>query len=129
MPDYYWWYFYLNDELRDIGRSYGDPELGSSKPINSLMAVLFGGLLILPPYISVYRFGKRINRAEMLVGIPESDRINPVWAFLLLFPLGLLVIPAFMHYAMVTRHQDMVVRAAAVEPPPASLANLAPLSA
>jgi hypothetical protein len=117
---YYFWFYKVNNELKLVGESYSDPELSESKPGNSLLAVLIGGFLLLPPYISVYRYGKRIRHAEGVVGIPESERINPVTAFLLLFPGGILIIPVFFHYAMVTRHQNAVETAAAAVGRPAS---------
>jgi hypothetical protein len=110
---YYFWYFKLNDELMRVGESYSDRELAGSKPINSLMAVLFGGIIIVPPFLSVYGFCNRIQRAESLAGVSSAEQINPMLCFLLYFPLGILVIPAFFHYAMVTKHQNRVVLAAA----------------
>jgi len=111
---YYWfWYFYVNDELRDIDISRNDPTLANSRPARSVTAVILGGFLIVPPFLSVYNYGRRIERAERLVGISAAERINPALAFLLLFPGGILVIPALAHYWYVTKHQDLAVRAAA----------------
>lgn len=42
----------------------------------------------------------------------EQDQINPVAAFLLAFPGGILIIPTFIHYWYVTRHQNRAVLAA-----------------
>jgi hypothetical protein len=111
---YYYWYFQINDELKEIGRAGGDEELASSKPINSLMAILFGGILILPPFVSIYQTGKRIQRAEKLGGVKHD--IHPVWAFLLAFPLGILIIPGLIHYAMITKHQNQALLAASGQP-------------
>ena len=107
---YYIWYFKVNDELKEIGRAKGDQELAGSSPANSLVAVLFGGLLIIPPFISIYRTGKRIKRAEELGGV--GDCLHPTFAFLLLFPLGILIIPALYHYAYTIRHQNRALMAA-----------------
>lgn len=38
--------------------------------------------------------------------------INPVLAFLLYFPGGILIIPTFIHYWYVTEHQNAALRAA-----------------
>ena len=108
---YYYWYFQINDELKEIGRSSGDQELAESSPINSLMAILFGGfLLAIPTLISVYRTGKRVKRAERLGGV--KDCLHPTFSFLLVFPFGILIIPALYHYAYMTKHQNRALMAA-----------------
>ena len=114
---HYYWYFQINDELKEVGRAKGDGELAASKPINSLMAILFGGLLIVPPWVSVYRTCKRVKRAEELGGVKHT--IHPMWALALLFPLGILIIPALFHYSIVTKHQNRALLAASGQPVPA----------
>jgi hypothetical protein len=109
---YYVWYYLINDELKDVGISKGDQNLAQSSPTNSVIAVLLGSLLFVPPLISVYNTGNRIRRAQLLSGIDRNRAINPVTAFLLLFPGGLLMIPVFFHYWYITKHQNSVVRAA-----------------
>lgn len=75
---YYWfWYFYVNDELRDIGISRNDPTLANSRPARSVTAVILGGFLIVPPFLSVYNYGRRIERAERSWGsLPRSGSIQ-----------------------------------------------------
>jgi hypothetical protein len=77
----------------------------------SVAAVTIGGWLFIPPLLSVYNYGQRIKRAQRMAGVPASEQINPALAFLLSFPLGILVIPVFIHYWYVTRHQNRAVRA------------------
>jgi hypothetical protein len=109
---YYFWYFLINKELKDIGIAKGDEKLAESEPMMSAIAVLFGGLVLIPPLISIYNAGNRIRRAEVLAGVEHDRAINPLAAFLLAFPGGLLIIPAFFHYWYVTKHQNAAVRAA-----------------
>lgn len=109
----YCWYYFLNDELRDIGLAKDDQNLGQSSPAMSVVALLLGGWLIVPALLSVYNFGQRIKRAQRLVGIPKHEQINPMTAFLLYFPGALLIVPLFFHYWYVTKHQNMALRAAA----------------
>ena len=45
--------------------------------------------------------------------MPRDREINPIAAFLLYFPGGILVIPAIVHYWYVTKHQNIALRAAA----------------
>lgn len=66
---YYYWYYKINDEVKEIGRAKGDEKLIRSNPINSLLAIVIGGYIILPPFISLYRTNKRIKRAEKLGGV------------------------------------------------------------
>lgn len=114
---YFVWYYLMNDELKDVGIAKDDPNLAQSSPTNSVIAVLIGGIVIVPPLLSVYNYGQRIKRAQRLVGIERERTINPVTAFLLLFPGGILVVPTFIHYWYVTKHQNAAVRAAGGLPP------------
>jgi Domain of unknown function (DUF4234) len=109
---YFCWYYFVNDELKDVGIDKDDQNLAHSSPAMSVTAVLFGGIIIVPPLLSVYNYGQRIQRAQRLGGIPRADQINPVAAFLLYFPGVFLVIPYFIHYWYVTKHQNMAIRAA-----------------
>ena len=110
---FYFWYWFVNDELKDVGAANDDPNLASSSPATSLLAVTLGALVVIPAWLSYYNYGQRIRRAEAAVGVPEHERINPVVAFLLLVPGGLLIIPAIVHYWYVTKHQNMALRGAA----------------
>jgi hypothetical protein len=114
---YYVWYYLINDELKDIGSAKGDQNLAQSSPTMSVIAVLVGGLVLVPPFISIYNTGNRIRRAQLLTGVDRDQAINPVAAFLLAFPGGILIIPAFIHYWYITKHQNAAVRAAGGLPP------------
>ena len=109
---FYFWYWFVNDELKDVGAANDDPNLASSSPAMSLLAVTVGALLVVPAWLSYYNYGQRIRRAQTAVGVPEEERINPVLAFLLLVPGGILIVPTFIHYWYVTKHQNLALRAA-----------------
>jgi len=123
-----WWYYRLNAELRAIGRVLGDRRLASVLPGLSATAIVIGLLRSAPDggswpifaiafasfwisIVSQYRFGRRIRRAEELVGIPQNERFGR-WAILLVFPGSILVIPYVMWFAKVTRHQSALVEIA-----------------
>jgi hypothetical protein len=110
---FYFWYWFVNDELKDIGAANDDPNLATSSPASSLLAVTIGSIIVIPAWLSYYNYGQRIRRAQASVGVPEHERISPTLAFLLLVPGGLLVIPTFIHYWYVTKHQNMALRGAA----------------
>lgn len=109
---YFCWYYFVNDELKDIGIDKDDQNLAHSSPAMSVTAVLFGGIIIVPPLLSVYNYGQRIQRAQRLGGVPRAEQINPVIAFLLYFPGSILIVPYFLHFWYVTKHQNMAIRAA-----------------
>jgi hypothetical protein len=106
------WYYFVNEELKEVGQAKGDENLAQSSPAMSVTALLVGGYFIIPPLLSVYNYGQRIKRAQRLAGVPRGDQINPVTAFLLFFPGALLIIPYFAHFWYVTKHQNIAIRAA-----------------
>ncbi len=109
---YFCWYYFVNDELKDVGIDKDDQNLAHSSPAMSVTAVLFGGIIIVPPLLSVYNYGQRIQRAQRLGGVPRAEQINPITAFLLYFPGSFLIVPYFIHFWYVTKHQNMAMRAA-----------------
>jgi hypothetical protein len=106
------WYYLVNDELKDVGIAKDDQNLAHSSPAWSVVAIFIGGWVLIPPFLSVYNYGQRIKRAQRLGGIPRAEQINPVTAFLLFFPGSFLIIPYFIHFWYVTKHQNMAMRAA-----------------
>lgn len=106
------WYYFVNDELKDVGIAKDDQNLAHSSPAMSVTAIFLGGIVVIPPFLSIYNYGQRIKRAQRLGGIPAGDQINPVVSFLLFFPGYFLVIPYFIHFWYVTKHQNMAMRAA-----------------
>jgi hypothetical protein len=61
------WYYKINKELAEMGKARNTDELGTS-PTTSLMAVLFGWIIIVPPFLSFYNTWKRKVAAEKLTG-------------------------------------------------------------
>lgn len=108
----YFWYYFVNDELKDVGAAEHDPGLAQSSPTLSVAAILFGGIILVPPLLSIYNYGKRIQRAQRLAGVGREEQINPTLAFLLYFPGLFLVFPFFFHYWYVTKHQNRAIVAA-----------------
>lgn len=107
------WYYFVNNELKDVGLAKDDQNLGQSSPTMSVTALVLGGFTLwVAPLLSVYNYGQRIKRAQRLTNIPKEDQIDPIIAFLLYFPGALLIIPFFFHYWYVTKHQNQVLRAA-----------------
>jgi Na+-driven multidrug efflux pump len=86
----FWWYF-INREMADYGRANG-VDLGDN-PVMSVVAITLGVFVIIPPFVSMWRTLRRIERAQNhALG---SNNIGVVLLFILVFiPLvNLVVIP------------------------------------
>src|SRR5437660_7731394 len=82
------WYYKVNKEMAEMGRARGTDELGTS-PTTSLMAILFGWILLLiPPLVSEYKTCGRLNAAERQFGLQgmEAGLLFLLWV--LLGPVG-----------------------------------------
>ena len=75
---FFWWY-YVNREMRDYGRATGH-DLGQN-PTNSLLALVPGSLIIIPPLISYWRGTKRAQETQRVAG---ASPLNG-WLALILF--------------------------------------------
>ena len=72
----YWWYR-INDEARRLDRSL------DVSPLLSLLALFPGALIIVPPFVTVYRTGRRIRAMQQVAGIPPN--VLPIIGLLLMF--------------------------------------------
>jgi hypothetical protein len=82
------WYYKTNRELA----SYG---VGDS-PMTSVVAITIGGFLIVPPFVSEWRFFRRIGEAQQKAGL--DHRISHVTGFVL-YLLALVLLPFEAVYA------------------------------
>jgi hypothetical protein len=60
-----WWYK-INREVRDVG---ADIEVS---PGIAVVAITLGALIIVPPFVSIYRTGERIGRVQTAAGMQVS---------------------------------------------------------
>jgi hypothetical protein len=106
-----WWYWKTNDDARRYLRDE------TIKPGTALLAVALGWLLIVPPFISIYHTGERVERMERKAGVaaPISPALN----------LILSIVVGFFGYAYTQEHLNHVWDAArgggaagSVPPPP-----------
>jgi len=65
------WYYYTNKELAAIGQSRGTEECGTS-PATSVIAVTLGSFILVPPFVSAYKFCTRLSAAERVTGTPQG---------------------------------------------------------
>jgi len=75
------WYYKINDELR---RAQHDQTIS---PMRSLMAMIFGWLLIVPPFIAMYNTAKHVQGMETRLGVTQT--VEPALAIVLMFLFSL----------------------------------------
>lgn len=66
---FFYWYYKINDEIRLIER---DDTIG---PARSLMAMLFGWLIIVPPFIAMWNTANHVQKLEGRLDIQQ--RLEP----------------------------------------------------
>jgi hypothetical protein len=76
----YWWYK-INDEARRL-----DPSI-EVNPVMSLLALFPGSVIIVPPFVTVYRTGERIRSMQRVAG--AEPPVLPIVGIVLMFILGL----------------------------------------
>ena len=86
----FWWYF-VNREMRDLGRATGTP-LGESPGV-SVLAVTIGAIIIIPPFVSIWNTGRRMEGAQRVAGV--SGGSGPVFFLLHLVPFISLFAPLY----------------------------------
>ena len=76
-----YWYYKINDELRRYEHD------GTISPTRSLMAVLFGWMIIVPPFIALYNTGKHVQGVERRRGI--QPQLEPALVIVLYLVLAI----------------------------------------
>ena len=71
------WYYKINDELR---RAQNDEGIS---PMRSLMAMIFGWLIIVPPFIAMYNTAKHVQGLETRRGVGQT--VEPALTVVLMF--------------------------------------------
>ena len=77
-----YWYYKVNDELK---RFEHDPTIS---PTRSLMAMIFGWIIIVPPFIAMYNTAKHIQGVEERMTIQPELEPALVIVFMLLVSVG-----------------------------------------
>ena len=90
------WYYRTNAELRSFGRELRDAQALDISPGLATLAISLGSLLIVPPFISEWRYFRRIAKAQELAGM--EHRISHVTGFLL-WLIAFFVLPFEVPYA------------------------------
>jgi hypothetical protein len=60
------WYYKVNREMRDFGSRHGDRGLASTSPWGSVLALVIGGIVLIPWLISLVRTVGRVQSVERI---------------------------------------------------------------
>ena len=71
------WYYKINEEIRS---AENDPSIS---PTRSLMAMTFGWLILVPPFIAMYNTAKHVQSLETRRGVGQT--VEPALAVALMF--------------------------------------------
>ena len=88
-----WWYK-VNKEMKEFGDARGH-DLGQN-PVNSLLALFPGFLIIVPPLVSFWRGTQRVQETSKVVG---QEPLNG-WIALILYLLLGFVFPAYLQNSL-----------------------------
>lgn len=78
---FFYWYYKVNDELRRFEQDE------SISPTRSLMAMLFGWIIIVPPFIAIWNTANHIQAAERRAGVLQQIEPVLVLVFQIVFSL------------------------------------------
>lgn len=78
---FFYWYYKVNDELRRFEHDE------SISPTRSLMAMLFGWIIIVPPFIAIWNTANHIQAAEQRAGVLQQIEPVLVLVFQIVFSL------------------------------------------
>jgi Domain of unknown function (DUF4234) len=89
---YLFWYYFINREMRDLGDARG-VDIGHS-PGMSVFAITIGSVIIVPPFVSHWKVGTRMEQAQRAVGVVGGSGI--LYFILWVVPLVSIVSPFYM---------------------------------
>jgi hypothetical protein len=74
---FFYWYYKVNDEIQRFERD------DTMSPTRSLMAMIFGWLIIVPPFIAMYNTAKHLQTMEQRSGVQQQ--VEPALVIVLMF--------------------------------------------
>lgn len=100
----YWffWYYYLNKELAEMGKARNTDELGTS-PGTSVLAVTLGALILVPPFVSIYRTWERKCKAEDATGQVGMEAGLGFLLTILIGPIGMYILQSNLNKVLQTQ--------------------------
>jgi hypothetical protein len=89
---YLFWYYFINREMRDVGHAYG-VDLGES-PGTSVLAITLGVFIVIPPFVSIWRTGRRMEGTQRAIGVAGGS--GPLFFVLHIIPIVDLFAPVYL---------------------------------
>jgi hypothetical protein len=124
---YFYWWYQINREMVDLGKARNADGLGENAT-TSLLALIPGFLIIVPPYVSLYNGVKRMQRSQE---VTTGDVTFNGWIVLVLilgsFIIGItgIIVPGYIQAEMnkvwATLESSDGGASAAPETPPAAV--------
>jgi Domain of unknown function (DUF4234) len=115
---YVFWYYFVNREMSDWGEEH-KTDIGQSPGV-SVVAITLGAIIIVPPFVSLFRTGKRMELAQQVADLEGGSGL--LYFVLSIIPIASLFAPAYLqgqlNQVWETR-QVSATPAATTEPPPA----------
>ena len=90
------WYFKVNREMADWGEQH-KVDIGSSPGV-SVIAITLGAFLIIPPFVSIWATGKRMQLTQRVADLDGGS--GPLFFVLSIIPLVSLFSPTYLQYQL-----------------------------
>jgi hypothetical protein len=90
------WYYKINREMSDWGEQ-NHLDIGMS-PGMSVLAVTLGGILIIPPLVSIWGTGKRMQLTQRAANVHGGSGL--LWFVLHIIPIVNLFAPVYLQYQL-----------------------------
>jgi hypothetical protein len=122
----YWffWYYYLNKELAEMGKARNTDELGTS-PGTSVLAVTLGAFILVPPFVSIYRTWDRKCKAEDATGQVGMEAGLGFLLMILISPIGMYILQSNLNRVLQIQAAGSSLPPAPAAPPIEQLAATA----
>lgn len=89
---YLFWYYFINREMSDFGEAH-KTDIGMS-PGMSVVAITIGSFIIVPPFVSLFRTGKRMRLSRRVAEI--SGGSGGLFFLLSIIPIVSLFAPVYL---------------------------------
>jgi hypothetical protein len=90
------WYYKINREMSDWGEQ-NHMDIGMS-PGMSVLAVTLGGILIIPPFVSIWGTGKRMQLTQRAANVHGGSGL--LWFVMHIIPIVSLFAPVYLQYQL-----------------------------
>jgi Domain of unknown function (DUF4234) len=79
---FFYWYYKVNEEIKRFEHDE------TMSPVRSLMALIFGWIIIVPPFIAMYNTAKHVQTVEQRLAIQPQLEPALVIVFMLFVSIG-----------------------------------------